>query len=113
MKKPTTRKNLIADITSRLDTRNQFGMPGTYSVATSIAVMIASAIATLMYVRTVACPPPSGVAATACCSPMRRLPGDAPDDGEDGDPPDVGEVPVQARALDLGVVALVEQSAPG
>ena len=54
MKNPTTSTNFTIDITKRLITRIPFGMPGTYSVATSIAVMSASTIATLMYVLSVA-----------------------------------------------------------
>src|ERR1700731_3075351 len=39
---------------------------------------------------------------------MARLLGDEGDGGEDGDPHDVDEVPVETGDLDLGVVARVE-----
>src|SRR5262245_14498547 len=110
MKKPTTRKNFTADIRRRAVTSSTLGIPGMYSVATSTAVMIASATATLIYVRMLACPPPwsaPGVAAAACGS-MSRLLRYQVDDGEDGDPHDVHEVPVQPGDFHLGVVAPVE-----
>src|SRR5678815_910893 len=82
-----------------------------------MAVMIARTTATMTYVRTVACPPPPCVSAwapwlpspaAACVSAMSALLRDEVDDGEDRHPDDVDEVPVQARDLDLGVVARVE-----
>src|SRR5215475_1359982 len=42
---------------------------------------------------------------------MSALLRDEVDDGEDGDPDDVDEVPVEAGDLDLGVVARVEPAA--
>src|SRR5215470_10056820 len=83
--------------------------------------MMASTMATLMYVLTLAWPPPwvgwstwaGGLAWAACASAMARLLRDQVDDGEDGDPDDVHEVPVEAGDLDLRIVTRVELAPHG
>src|SRR5262249_34321077 len=79
-----------------------------------MAVMMASAIATLMYVLIVACPCPlwwDASAAAAWGSAMWILLRDEVDDREDRNPDDVDEVPVQTRDLHFRVVAPVDLSA--